>query len=172
MRILEVENLQKAVSGSKEGQRTRCPQCNKIMDSDFRGKYFLCSKCQDVYLASEPSGLEKITVEPAEDLSSYPEVTLIAHPPFCDCELKEYIKTLISSVGPEYCPRHNIITLGGICSPKEIQNFEKKIEFILIHETLHWLCGKFLGESASFWPDINSVYESLEDFFESDEKTE
>jgi hypothetical protein len=172
MHTLEVENLQKIVSGSKEGQRTRCPRCSEIMDSDFRDHYFLCSKCEDVYRKSTSSGLEKITVEPAEDVSSYPEVVLMAHPPFCDCEIKEYFKSCISHLGPEYCEKHNVISVGGMFEPKHLENIDKIAIEIITHETLHWILGVTVGEPASHWLDQSSVQEALGDFLNSDEKTE
>ena len=39
----------------------------------------------------------------------------------------------------------------------------KKIIFVILHETLHWLLGKIVGEKASFGLGVSSVYEFLED---------
>jgi hypothetical protein len=136
------------------------------MESDLSVNFwFLCPKCNDIYSMSRLSGLEKRTVEPATDLSQYPEVVIEAEPPFCDCEVRLYLETLGISVAPRYCEIHNVISLAALYSSKHVENIDKVAVELLVHESLHWLLGWFVCESASYWFDNHTVYEFLEDCY-------
>jgi hypothetical protein len=53
------------------------------------------------------------------------------------------------------------ISLGGMYEPKDLENIDKETEYVLLHESLHWVLGKFVCESASFWLDNENVSEFI-----------
>ena len=142
-----------------------CPHCKSGSLIRETKTYFSCSKCDSIYRDSTSKGLKRVNVDPVTDVSSYPEIILLAEPPYCDCELKEYLKTMVSHFGPNYCREHNVISLGGMYDPKNLENIDKETEYVLLHESLHWVLGKFVCEQASFWLDNESVSEFIDNYF-------
>jgi len=141
-----------------------CPRCKTGKLENATGVFFLCSRCGDIYRKSSPLGWERLTVDPVSDLSSYPEV--VVNPiPYCDCQLREYLETRGSHIGPSYCPKHNVISVGGMYGPEDIKNIDKVAVYVLVHETLHWLLGRIFGEPASYWLDTDTVSKLLETVF-------
>jgi hypothetical protein len=139
-----------------------CPRCKTGKLEKATGVFFLCSRCGDIYRKSPTLGLERLTVDPVSDHSSYPEVVVNPDPPYCDCRLREYLKTSGSCIGPSYCPKHNIISVGGMYGPEDIENIDKVTVYVIVHETLHWVLGKIFGEPASYWLDSDTVSNFLE----------
>lgn len=133
--------------------------------------YFTCSNCGSIYRFSSSKGWIRLNVDPATDTSAYPEVTLIAKPPYCDCELKEYLESMFRRYGPEYCSVHNVIVVGGIFDTKNPpENIDEIAQYTLMHETLHWVLGNFVCEQASFWLDNESVTKFIDDYYFDDKK--
>ncbi|MGO8805236.1 MAG: hypothetical protein ACLQO7_01340 [Candidatus Bathyarchaeia archaeon] len=148
----------------QEEKHRMCPHCKSGSLIRETKVYFSCSKCVSIYRDSPFNGLKRVNVDPVSDVSSYPEITLLAEPPYCDCELKEYLKTMMYNYGPKYCQKHNVISLGGTYEPKDLENIDKETKYVLLHETLHWVLGKFICESASFWLDNENVSEFIDDY--------
>jgi hypothetical protein len=142
-----------------------CPRCKTGKLENAATNFFLCSQCGDIYHKSTSLGLERLTVDSVNDLSSYPEVVVDPNPPFCDCRLRDYLETAFMSLGPSYCPKHNVISVGGMYEPKHIENIDKVAEYVIVHETLHWVLGKIFGEGASYWLDKDTVSKFLETCF-------
>lgn len=84
--------------------------------------------------------LEVMKTTPVNDRSSYPDVTLEADDPYCDCWDPHKM-----SYGPHYCPKHNVIIIQPLMIPKDPET----ITYIINHETLHWLLCRDVSESAS-----------------------
>ncbi len=148
----------------KEEKHRICPDCKSGSLIRETKVFFSCSKCDSIYRDSPSKGLKRINVDPVSDVSSYPEITFLAEPPYCDCELKEYLKTMVYNYGPKYCREHNVISLGGMYESKDLEIIDKETEYVLLHESLHWVLGKFVCESASFWLDNENVSEFIDDY--------
>jgi hypothetical protein len=142
-----------------------CPRCKTGKLENATGVFFMCSRCGDIYHKSPALGWERLTVDPVSDLSSYPEVVVNPAPPYCDCQLREYLETRGSHIGPSYCPKHNVISVGGMYDQKDLQNIDKVTVNVIVHETLHWILGRIFGEPASYWLDSDTVSKFLETVF-------
>ncbi len=149
----------------QEEKQIICPHCKSGSLIRETKVYFSCSKCDSIYRNSLSRGLDRLNVDPVSNVSSYPEIILLAEPPYCDCELKEYLKTMIIDFGPHYCPEHNVISLGGRYGSDDLENIDKVTEYVLFHESLHWVLGKFVCEQASFWLDDEGVSEFIDNYF-------
>ena len=160
--------MQSIKPNQHEEKNKICPHCKSGSLVRETRVYFSCSKCGSIYYNSPSEGLKRVNVDPTSDVSTYPEITLLAEPPYCDCELKEYLKTLVYQYGPRYCPKHNIISLAGMYSPKNLEKIDKATECVILHESLHWVLGKFVCEQASFWLDNKNVSDLIDEYF-SDE---
>jgi len=54
-----------------------------------------------------------------------------------------------------------LLVWEGMYEPKDLENIDKETEYVLLHESLHWVLGKFVCESASFWLDNENVSEFI-----------
>ena len=138
-----------------------CPRCKTGKLEYVPANFFLCSECGEIYRES-PSGFKRLTVDPVSDLSSYPEVVVDPYPPFCDCRLREYLEYFFFRVGAGYCPKHNVISVGAMYGPKNVERMDKITESLMLQETLHWLLGRTFGEPASYWLENETVSKLLE----------
>jgi hypothetical protein len=134
------------------------------MFTDTKAVWLFCPKCEDIYRTTPSSDLERLTVNPAVDLSAYPEVVVYPEPPYCDCRLREYLQTMCIDLGPSYCPRHNVISIGGLYEQQDLKNIDQTTINVIVHETLHWVLGKTYSEKASYWLDEDNVSNFLETF--------
>lgn len=155
----------RAVGANFKEIRLRCPRCKVGKLENPAGNFFLCSKCKEIYRKSPMLGLERLTVDPVSDLSSYPNVVVDPESPYCHCRLLEYLETAGTQLGPSYCSKHNIISIGGMYGSECIDSIDKVAEYIILHETIHWVLSKILGEPASDWLDNEGVSKFLEDCF-------
>ena len=160
--------MQSIKSKLQEEKHKICPHCKSGSLIRETKAYFSCSKCDSIYRDSPSEGLKRVNVDPTSDVSSYPEIILLAEPPYCDCELKEYLKTMIIDYGPRYCPEHNVISLAGMYDTKDLEKIDKETEYVLLHESLHWVLGKFVCELASFWLDNENVSDFIDGYFSDD----
>ena len=146
----------------KQSEAT-CPHCKKGLDRRFGSSILDCSSCGRIYhYRSASLGLEQLSVEPVNDLSLYPEITTESAAPYCDCELKEYLKTAIMCFGPHYCPTHNVIIIQGLFEPSELATIAEVTVSILNHETLHWVLYKNFEETISLSLDNDTVFDFVE----------
>ena len=45
------------------------------------------------------------------------------------------------------------------------ENIDEITQYTLMHETLHWVLGKFVGEEASYWLDNESVTRFIDEYY-------
>jgi len=132
-----------------KNQLVTCPYCRRGKLSQF-GHFYDCPLCGSIYRQfSNFPGLERLNVNPVSNISSYPEVIIDPETPYCDCRVKEYLKTAAIDIGPQYCPRHNVIVVEGLFDSKDLEKIAEVTVFVINHETLHWILCKNFDESTS-----------------------
>jgi len=105
-----------------EIQPAVCPKCMKgALTSQWMEGIFRCSHCGSGYwhTMSVSSRLERMTVKPVSDISSYPKVS-VKSMPYCDCKLRMVLGYGGCLVVPRYCSIHNVIVVEGVFEPEDL----------------------------------------------------
>ncbi len=135
---------------------TVCPHCKGGKLRLYGSRILHCSLCGSIYQKSSSDALIRLNVNPASNLSEYPEVILYFDFRYCDCSVQAYIETGMLNggvFGSRYCPKHNVIIIEGFWEPDELASIAQITIEIINHETLHWILCRDFDESTSLWFD-------------------
>jgi hypothetical protein len=143
--------MKNATSMCKKAVVKECPHCKGGELVRCGGQIVYCASCESIYRHMPTStALQRLNVEPVSDRSAYPEVIVQPTFPYCDCQVREYIENPgVMSIGPRYCPEHNVIALQSIFEPEDLETIAETAAYLINHETLHWILCRHPSESVS-----------------------